>query len=161
MKDKESIPKKLTLEWIKTHSHIRLAGDDLRWSILAWSNIIFLKISKNWTPDEMDGYVDQLSELPEILTKQWDRIFFVFDLSRMKFRKRDAFHYLRFNWLKFLDREEIKVCIVEESKMRRLMWQSLYKIIGKLDKIKLFTDYDDAFDWVREQIINQKSLQAK
>jgi hypothetical protein len=160
VKGEESIPEKLTLEWIEKHSLIRLVGNDNRWTITAWRNVIFLKISEKWIPDEMDGYVDRLAELPEILTKQWDRILFVFDLSLMKFRKEDAFHYLRSNWLEFLDRDDVRVCMVEENKMRRLIWRSLYTFIRKLDKIRLFADCDDAFDWVRGEIVSPVKLQT-
>ena len=153
-----SIPEKLTLDWIEKHSHIHLKGDRLRWTITAWRNVIFLKINQDWTPDEITGYVDLLSELPSILSDQWPRIYFVFDLSRMGFRKEDAHLYLRTNWLQLLDRENMRVCIVEESRMRRLIWRSLYKGIGKLDRIELFAGCDEAFEWVREQLAGEKSF---
>jgi hypothetical protein len=160
-KDKELIPGQLTLEWIKRHSHIRLVGNDRRWTITAWRNIIFLKISENWTPDEIDSYVDRLSELPAILTSQWDRIFFVFEFSHMKFGKEDSLEYLRLNWLNFLDREDVRVCIVDESKMRRLMWRSMYTFVRRLDRIRLFADCDDAFGWVRQEIVSHENLKAR
>jgi hypothetical protein len=60
------------------------------------------------------------------------------------------------NWLEFLDREDMKVCIVEESNMRRILLRSLYKIIGKLDKIRLFLDCDQALAWAHTSLIAHK-----
>ena len=157
MKDKDLIPEKLTPEWIEHHSHIRLVGSGFRWTVLAWRNVIFLKISEIWTPEEMDEYVTRLSALPEILTEQWGRIFFVFDLSRMKFKEEDASRYLSSQWLAFLDREDINVCIVEESKLRRILFRSLYLFIAKLDKIKLFSSCNKAFSWIRKEILGSET----
>lgn len=157
----ESIPEKLTLEWLKEHAQIQFGGEGLRWTLLAWQNVIYIQIDYDWKPEEMDSYVDNLSGLPDMLpklSKRWDAIFLVFDISRMKFKKEDASRYLRSNWLKFLDREDMKVCIVEESKMRRVLLRSLYRIIGKLDRIKLFPDCDEAFGWVREKILSHKTI---
>ena len=158
MKDKESIPEKLTLEWIKNHARIHLVGEDFRWVFMAWRNVIFLKISKDWTPEGMDVYVNLLSELIAILSKGWDKIFLVFALSRMTFKKKDAFRYLRANWLEFLGGEDRKGCIVEENKIRRVLLKPLYTVIGKLDKIKVFPDCDEAFGWVREAMISHETI---
>jgi hypothetical protein len=159
--DKELIPEKLTLEWINKRSHIRLVGNDHRWTITAWRNIVFLKISENWTPDEIDSYVERLSELPAILTRQWDRIFFVFEFSHMKLSREDSIEYLRSNWLNFLSREDVRVCIIDESNMRRLMWQSMYTFVRKLDRIQLFAGCDDAFGWVRQEILGHENMKAR
>jgi hypothetical protein len=155
---KTEIPEKLTLEWIDAHSHIRLVGANHRWVVMAWRNVLFLKISDVWTPADTDDYVNRLSALPGILSEQWDTIFLVFDLSRMKFRVEDAFRYLRANWLKFLDREEMKICIVDESNIRRIALRSLYKLIGKLDKIRIFHNCNESLKWVREAIINSTPI---
>jgi hypothetical protein len=158
LKLNESIPEKLNLEWFKKNAQIKLVGTGFRWVVHAWRNIIFLNISKEWIPEEMDEYVNRLSSLPAILSKAWNKIFLMFDLSRMEFKIEDAFQYLRANWLKILDSEEIEVCIIEESNMRRILLQSLYKIVGKLDKIKVFRDCDEAFGWVREEIISSETI---
>jgi hypothetical protein len=152
--DRDPIPQQLTLSWVESHAHIRLIGDGLKWMIAAWRNIIFLRISHNWTPEEVHDYAKRLSTLPGMLTRQWSRIYFVFDLSRMKFRKEDASRYLRSDLLEFLDREGIRACIVEESKRRRLLLRSFYMTIGKLDKIRLFTACDEALAWIREEILS-------
>jgi hypothetical protein len=151
-----SIPEKLTLAWIEMHSHIHLKGDGLRWTLTAWRNVVFLKINEDWTPDEINGYVDLLSDLPSILSEQWARIYFVFDLSQMGFPEEDAHLYLRTNWLELLDRENMRVGVVEESRMRRLMWISLYKGFAKLDRIQLFSGCDEAFEWVRDQLLREE-----
>lgn len=109
----------------------------------------------------MDVYVDRLSGLPAMLSNKWDKIFLVFDLSRMRFKKEDAFRYMRSNWLRFLDREDMKVCIVEENKMRRILLRSVYMIVGKLHKIKIFSDCNEAFGWVREAIVSYETIDRR
>jgi hypothetical protein len=151
--NEDFVPKKLTIKWINDHSHIRLTGTGMKWIATAWRNIIFLKISQEWAPEEVEDYVNRLSVLPAILTKQWDRIFFVFDLSRMKFKIDNTFRYLRPNLIELHDREDMEICVVLESKIRRLLFRSMYTVIGKLDKLNLFADCDEAFSWVREQIL--------
>jgi len=160
----ESMPEKLSLEWLKNHSQVQFGGEGLRWTLLAWSNVIYIQINDNWKPEEMDSYVDNLSGLPDMLpklSKKWDKIYLLFDMSRMKFKREDASRYLRSNWLEFLNREDMKVCIVEENGMRRVLLRSLYRIIGRLDRIKLFSDCDEAFGWVRGEILSDKSITRK
>jgi hypothetical protein len=154
---KDLVPEKLTLQWVESHSYIRLIGADHRWIVLVWRNVIFLRISDVWTPEDTDDYINRLSALPNILSGEWDTIFFVFDLTRMKFRVEDTVRYLRANWIKFLDNEDMKVCIVDKSKIRRIALQSLHTLIGKLDKIRIFRDCSEAFKWVHEVIVNSTS----
>ena len=155
--NEDLVPEKLTLKWIDDHSHMRLTGTGLRWTVTAWRNIILLKISGEWPADEVEDYVNRLSTLPTILQKKWDRIFFVFDLSPMKFKKEEMFRYLRPNLLAFHDREDVRICVVEENRMRRLLLRSLYTLAGRIDKLNLFADSDGAFSWVREQILSSET----
>jgi hypothetical protein len=160
-KQTATIPEKLTLGWLKDHAQIQFGGDELRWALLAWQNIIFIQISNEWKPEELDSHADNLSGLPDMLpklSKRWDKIFLVFDMSRMKSKREDASRYLRSNWLDFLNREDMKVCIVEGNRIRRALLRSLYIIIGRLGSIKLFPGCDQAFGWVRGEIRSDRSI---
>jgi len=153
----EPIPETLTSEWFESHARIKLVGAGAQWIVMGWRNIIFLRISKKWIPDEIDEYVNRLSVLSAFLSKAANKIFLIFDLSRMQFKKKDIFRYLHADWFKFLAREDVKVCIVEEGNLRRIILRSLYRIVGQLETVMIFCDCDEAFAWVREEIISDKT----
>ena len=132
-------------------------GDGAQWVVMGWRNIIFLRMSKKWIPDEIDVYVNRLSALSGFLSKKADKIFLIFDLSRMRLKKKDTFRYLRANWFGSMASEDVKVCIVDEGSLRRIILRSLYRIVGQLEKFKIFHNCDGALAWVREEIISSKN----
>ena len=157
----EPIPERLTFEWFENHARIKLVGAGAQWVVMGWRNIIFLRISKKWIPDEIDEYVNRLSALSGFLSKKADKIFLIFDLSRMRLKKKDIFRYLRANWFEFLANDDVKVCIVDEGNLRRIILRCLYRIVGQLEKFKIFHNCDGAFAWVREEIISSKNRTNK
>jgi hypothetical protein len=157
----EPIPERLTFKWFENHARIKLVGAGTQWVVMGWRNIIFLRLSKKWIPDEIDAYVNRLSALSGFLSKKADKIFLIFDLSRMRLKKKDTFRYLRANWFEFLANDDVQVCIVDEGNLRRIILRSLYRIVGQLEKFKIFRDCDRAFAWVREEIISSKNRANK
>jgi hypothetical protein len=157
LKPNEPIPERLTFEWFENHARIKLVGAGAQWIVMGWRNIIFLRISKKWIPDEIDEYVNRLSALSGFLSKKADKIFLIFDLSRMQFKKKAIFRYLRAKWFEFLASENVKVCIVDEGNLRRIILRSLYWIVGQLEKFKIFRNRDGAFAWVQEEILRSET----
>lgn len=132
-------------------------GAEARWVVMGWRNIIFLRISKKWTPIEISEYVNRLSALSGFLSKKVDTIFLIFDLSRMQFKKKDLFRYLHTKEFEYLASEDVKVCIVEEGILRRIILRTLYQILGQLEKFKIFNKCDGAFAWVRQEIVSRET----
>ena len=157
----EPIPERLTFKCFENHARIKLVGAGAQWVVMGWRNIIFLRISKKWIPDEIDVYVNRLSALSGFLSKKADKIFFIFDLSGMRLKIKNTFRYLRANWFGSMASEDVKVCIVDEGNLRRIILRSLYRIVGQSEKLKIFRDCDGAFAWVREEIISSKTRTNK
>jgi len=79
----------------------------------------------------------------------------------MRLKKKDIFRYLRANWFEFLANDDVKVCIVDEGNLRRIILRSFYRIVGLLEKFKIFHNCDGALAWVREEIISSKTRTNK
>jgi len=152
LKGGNSIPEELNLKWVKAHAHIRLIAKDLQWSLMAWRNIIILEIQKYWNPNDIKEYMYRISGLPSLLLEKWNKIFLIFDVSLMEFSIKDAPRFLQPSWLTFLDRDDMKVCIVHKKKLNRFLWRQLLWQIKKLNRAKVFSDCDAALTWIRSEI---------
>jgi hypothetical protein len=148
----DSIPEAPSLGWVRKHAHIHLVGKDQLWSVTAWRNIIILKIQNRWTPELIEEYLGYISELPSLVLKKWNRVFLVFDVTRMEFPIKDAPRFLKSDWLRFLDRDDMKVCIVQKNKLNRFLWRQLLWQIGKPNDAKVFSDCDAALLWIYDQV---------
>jgi hypothetical protein len=147
-----NLPEKLTFAWLCQHAQLHLVSAEDKWTITAWKNVVCLKIRGGWTPEEAEEYVHHFAGLPGMLECRWDKIYLVFDISDMRFRRQDAHLYLRSNWLETIDRKELAVCIVEKKRMRRLLWHSLYTLVGKRNRVKLVAATDEALAWVHAEL---------
>jgi hypothetical protein len=153
LRDVTTIPEELNLDWITKHAHIKLAGKDLIWSIIACRNIIILTIRNHWTPKTVKDYMEHISGLPSLLLEKWNDIYLIFDVTLMDFDIKDAPRFLRSNWLKFLDRDDMTTCMVHRKKLSRFLWKQLLWQIGKLNEVKVFPDCDAALTWIRSRTI--------
>jgi hypothetical protein len=155
------VPQRFTLQWLHDHAQQYLVGANSKWTVTAWNNVVFLKISKNWTPDEGEEYVGKLSGIPRILGEDWSKVFFIFDISEMVFKPEDLHLYMRSKWLEVLEHEGMSICLVETKKMRRMLLSSMYKLLGKRNRIQIFASPDEALEWVRVELISDKTLSIK
>jgi len=155
---KSSLPEELNFEWVKKHAHIRLVGKDRLWSIKACRNIIVLKIQNHWGPENIEEHLLHISGLPSLLLEKWDKVFLIFDVTQMEFAIRDAPRFLKTDWLRFLDRDDMITCIVQQNKFNRFLWRQLLRQIGKLNRVRLFPDCDRALAWVRDQMIAEAQV---
>jgi hypothetical protein len=151
------VSENITLRWLHDHAQQHYVGADGKWTVTAWNNVVFLKISKNWTPEEGEEYVGYLSGIPRILNQKWERIYFIFDISEMVFKPEDLHLYMRSKWLETLEHEELSVCLVESKKMRRMLMSSMYKLLGKRDRIHIFASPERALEWVRVELVRSRS----
>jgi hypothetical protein len=146
---------------LRDHAQQHLVGGNGKWTVTAWNNVVFLKISKNWTPEEGDEYVSYLSGIPRILSDTWHRVFFIFDISDMVFKPEELHLYMRSKWLEILNYEDLSVCLVETKKMRRMLMRSMYTLLGKRSQIKILASPDEALEWVRMELISNKTISKK
>jgi hypothetical protein len=79
------VTERLTLEWLRDHSRQHLIGANGKWGVTAWNNVVYLKISERWTPEEGDVYVEHLTAIPGMLGSKWGRVFFLLDISDMTY----------------------------------------------------------------------------
>jgi hypothetical protein len=153
----EPIPERLTLEWFENHARIKLVGAEARWVVMGWRTIVFVRVREKWKPDEIDAYINRLAELSGFLSTKANKMFLIFDVSRMRLKKIAIRRYLRATWFDYPASEDVQVCIVDEGILRRTIMRSLYRIVGQLEKFKLFCNCDGAFAWIREEIVSSKT----
>jgi hypothetical protein len=152
-----NIPEQFTLQWLHDHAQQHLVGASGKWTVTAWNNVVFLKISKLWTPEESDEYVDHLSGIPRILKEKWERVYFIFDISAMVFKPEDLHLYMRAKWLRTLDHEDQSFCLVEANRMRRVLMRSMYTLLGKRNRIQIFASTEEALEWVRVELLSSRT----
>jgi hypothetical protein len=155
IEDESSMPKELTIELVNKQAHIRLVGKNQLWTIVAYRNIILLKIQNRWTAENIKEYMKHISGLPSLLLEEWNKIFLVFDVTLMDFAIRDAPRFLKSDWLRFMDRDDMITCVVQKNKFNRFLWRQLLRQIGKLNRVRLFSDCDRALAWIRDEMINE------
>jgi hypothetical protein len=148
-----TLPDKPTLLWLEDHADQRLFGASGKWEITAWTNVVYLKIRESWSPEDGEVYIDRLSGIPKVTGEQWERIFFIFDISDMAFKPEELHLYMRSKWLEVLDDEVIVVCLVEAKRMRRLLLHSMYTVLGKRSRVKILASPDEALEWVRTELV--------
>jgi hypothetical protein len=147
------LPERPTLQWLQDRAQQNLIGANNRWAITVWNNVVYLKISESWTPQEGDQYVDPLAGIPGMLGEAWGRVFFIFDISNMAFKPEDLHLYVRAKWLEVLDHEEMSVCLVEAKRVRRLLLHSVYNLLGKRSRVKIMASPDEALQWVQRELM--------
>jgi hypothetical protein len=155
LKDKSSLPEELNFKWVKKHAHIRLSGKDRLWTINAYRNIIVLEIQNHWSPEDIKEHLLSITGLPSLLLEKWNKVFLVFVVSFMDFAIRDAPRFLKSDWLSFLDRDDMTTCIVQKSKFNQILWRKLLRRIGKLNRVRLFSECDHALAWIRNEIVKE------
>ena len=79
----------------------------------------------------------------------WEKVYVVIDANEMEIQTEEFRHYLKENWMHLLDREDLSICLVEDKAMKRLIWSSIYLLLGKQNRTMIFKDSSEAFAWIR------------
>jgi hypothetical protein len=113
-------------------------------------------MSDVWDPDLYPYHFSDFWDIFCERRQRWDRIYFVVDANDMPIQSEEFRNYVKTNWLHLAEREDFRLCIVEQKAMKRAIWSSIYRLLGIQDRIRLFRTQDRALAWVNTDIRSTK-----
>jgi hypothetical protein len=85
-------------------------------------------------------------------------VFGLFDTNYLEIQSESFRRYMKEEWARLVDLEDLFLCIIEKKDMKRLIWKSIYQLLGIANKIQLFQNHKQAFLWLKKQTNNEKGL---
>jgi len=149
---KPEIPEKLTQEFITQNAQYSLRSQSKNWRVLVWRQIVLLYMSSIWDPDLYPYHFSDFWDIFCERKQRWDRVYFVIDANDMPIQSEEFRNYVKTNWLHLTEREDFRLCIVEEKAMKRAIWGSIHQLLGIQKRVMMFKDHDRALEWVRLDI---------
>jgi len=113
-----------------------------------------------WDPDLYPYHFSDFWDIFCERRQQWDFVYFVIDANDMPIQSEEFRNYVKTNWLHLVERDDFRLCIVEQKTMKRAIWSSIHRLLGVQDRIKLFKSHDYALRWV-EASINAEKISVK
>jgi hypothetical protein len=144
-------PERIDHRYLTKHADHHYLSADHKWILWIWRNIVLIKASGMWSVEETAFYVNQYWNTFKKLRVTCPKVFYVLDMNSMEIQTEEFRRYLKENWAHLLDREDLGLCFVEGKAMKRLIWTSIFSLIGKKDRLFLFKDFSEAFAWILGQ----------
>jgi hypothetical protein len=145
----EEIPEKMTERFIIQNAEYSLGSPTREWQAWMWKQLVLLKVSGNWELKSCSHYFNEFWDIFCERKKVWDRVHFIIDANDMEIQTEEFRRYLKESWMHLLDRGDLSICLVEAKALKRLIWKSIYQLIGKQDRVRIFKDFSEAFAWIR------------
>jgi hypothetical protein len=145
----EETPEKITDSFIIQNAEYALGSPSREWQAWIWKQFVLFRFYGSWEPG---NYSQNLSDLWDIFCerkKTWPAVYFIIDANDLDIQTEEFRRYLKENWMHLLDREDLSVCMVAAKEMKRLIWVSIMQLLDKQDRMPIFQDCAEAFDWVR------------
>jgi hypothetical protein len=145
----KKVPNKITEQFIIQNKEYFLESRFHQWKVYVWKQIVLLVVAANWDPNNYGCYFKQFWDLFYERRRYWDLIYFVIDTNNMPIRREDFRGYVKENWSHLLNQHDLCICIVESNTMKRLIWFSIYQLMDKQYRIKIFKNHERVFSWVQ------------
>ena len=143
--------KKLDISYLMKNADFHDLSADHKWSLWAWKNIVFMKLSGFWSIEESDIYMNRFWAVFLNIRKNWSEVYFLIDTNAMELQTEAFRRYMKENWAHIADREDLLVCLIEKKSMKRLIWKSIHQLLGIASKIELVQNYNQALQWLQKQ----------
>jgi hypothetical protein len=153
--------KKIDIKYLIENADFHDLSADHKWSLWACKNIVFIKVSGFWSIDEIDIYMNRFWSVFLDLRKKWNKVYFLIDTNDMELQTEKFRHYMKEQWAHLLDQEDLSLCLIDKKSMKRLLWKSIYRLLGIADKIQLFMNHDQASVWLQKQSFYEMKLGVK
>jgi hypothetical protein len=144
-------PDRIDLQSILKRADQRYQSTDNLWAMWVRRNIVLVRASGKWSVEDTAVYLKRYWNLFKDLRKRYAKVTFLFDLNLWEIQTEEFRRYLKENWAHILDREDLDVLFVDANPMKRLIWISIFQLIGKRDRLFLFKDFDRAFAWISKK----------
>jgi hypothetical protein len=153
-------PEKVDYRYILANPDQHYLSADHKWMIWTRRNIVILRPSGQWSAEDTAYHVKQYWDFFMNLRKTWPKVYYVIDMNSMEIQNEEFRYYLKENWAHVLDREDLGLCFVESKAMKRLIWSSIFQLLGKQDRLFLFKDFAEAFAWIRGERVKNGACKA-
>jgi hypothetical protein len=144
-------PETISLQNIMERADRHYLASDHKWMLWIWRNIVLLRPTGSWSVEDTSIYVNLYWNIFDELRKSWPAVFYVIDMNHMDIQTEEFRRYLKENWAHLLDRADLGLCFVESRAMKRLIWGSIFQLIGKRERLFLFRDFTEALAWIAGQ----------
>jgi len=144
---------KLSYRYIIENAERHFLSVDHKWMLWVWCNVVLIKPTGKWSPEDAEIYINQFFALFKSLKTTWPKVYYVLDMNSWELQTEEFRRYLRANWTKLFNREDLILCFVEAKAMKRIIWTSIFQLIDMQDRLFLFEDFSEAFAWIRGRLI--------
>jgi len=152
---KPETPEKLTHRFIVQNSEFSIESQSKNWKVWTWQQVVLLKVSGVWDPGMYPYHFSDFWDIFYECKRNWDQIYFIVDANDMPVQSEEFRLYVKTNWQHLIEREDFRLCIVEGKAMKRVIWGSIYQLLGIRNRVKMFKDHDRALTWLQ---CNQMAL---
>lgn len=153
----EKLPKELTKQFILRNAEYSLKSASDQWEIWVWRSIVLLQVSGIWVRKD---YAHYFSEFWDVFCERrqfWNKVYFVVDANDMPIQSEEFRDYVKTSWIHLIERDDFCLCIVDSKAMKRVIWNSMYKLLGIQDRIKTFKNHARALKWLKASNEVQKT----
>ncbi len=151
---------RIDLQTIIEHADQHYQSCDDLWMMWIRRNIVLIRASGKWSVDDTAFYLQRYWNIFGDLRKIYAKVIFLFDMNQWEIQTEEFRRYLKENWSHILDREDLDVLFVDANPMKRLIWISIFQLIGKRDRLLLFKNFSEAFAWMHRRLVNQGNSNA-
>jgi hypothetical protein len=146
------IPDNLTREFLLKNREYDIGSPFHHWRALPWKQVVLLEVSGTWELSDCPYYMKEIWDIFSERREHYEKVYLLINANAMDIQSEGFRQYLKESWGHLLDREDLVICLIEEKAMKRAIWSSIYRLIGKRDRIKIFAGYEGAFVWLTQRL---------
>jgi hypothetical protein len=148
---------RITKRFIMHNAEYVLESGFRQWKIYAWRDLALVVVSGDWDPNNYGYYFKEFWNVFYERRESWGLVHFIVDTNKMPIQTEEFGGYVRDNWIHLLDRNDLRICLVESSAVKRLLWTSIYHLIGKEKRITISNSYGQAFSWFQTTCVSSEA----
>jgi hypothetical protein len=146
------IPDRLTREFLIKNREYDIGSPFHHWRAFPWKQVVLLEVAGKWQVEDCPYYMKEIWDIVCERLRHHERVYLLVNANDMDIQSEEFRRYLMESWGHLLDREDLVICLIEGKAMKRLIWSSIYRFIGKRDRIKIFAGYEPAFAWLSRHL---------
>jgi len=148
----QTIPERLTRKFLVEHREYEVGSPFHHWRAFPWKQIVLLEVGGTWDLQDCPYYMKEIWDILCERLQHHQRVYLLINANAMDIQSEGFRQYLRESWSHLLERDDLCICVIEEKAMKRAIWSSIYRLIGKRDRIRIFTGYEPAFTWLSRRL---------
>jgi len=146
------IPEHLTHEFLIKNREYDIGSPFHHWRAFPWKQIVLLEVGRTWELEDCPYYMKEIWDIFSERRERYEKVYFLISANKMNIQTEGFRQYLKESWDHLLEREDLVICLIEEKAMKRAIWSSIYRLIGKRDRIRIFAGYEPAFTWLTRRL---------